>query len=185
MSKDRYSYLAKKPAKSLVINSRMVNSYEEPLYDSVGELLLPNSDGDFFRAIDCCWLIATGNTIVEACKKFNIHPLHFMGFRVKFPVLDNLLQRAMEIAGDEDINHASRLMDNLTNKNLNVNKMKADFYIWRGKHRYGKVYGDKSSGVQVNVNNTKVEIGSIVREQLEDNSPKSIDLNKNEYVIED
>lgn len=173
----------------LLINDATINSYEIALYDDAKEILLPNNVGEFFRVIDLCWLIALGQTIPDACSQFRIHPLRFMSFRLKFPEVDNLMQRAFELAGEADIERASRLMADMTTSNIDLTKAKSQFYVWRGKHRYSRMYGDKHPGLSVNVDNrsTKVEIASVVRERLEDHSRErpAIDLNRNEYVVED
>lgn len=166
-SKSYYSKVERERAKSLLIKSKFINAYEEVLYDDVGEMLLPNNEGDLFRVLDLCWVIVRNDgNLIAACEEFVIHPIKFMAFRLKFPPVDDLVMLALELSGEEDIRKAAILVEGLTPTNLPVTEAKVKFYLWRGKQRYAKLYGEKRGpGLQIlNQNiNGKSELAGIVR----------------------
>ena len=188
----KQNFLAnKKRQLSLNIRTSAIGEYRVLIKDDIGEVLIPNSQGDMFRLLDLCWLVACGKSIKDACISMGLHPLLFMRLRAAHPEIDQALHQAVELSGEIDIEKAGRLMEGLTKDNLAINDMKAKFLIWRGKQRYYRMYGEKPS-VNVEVGRTTVtnhyEMSAMIR-RLEDNSEdteiKQIEMEASDYEIKD
>lgn len=183
----KISASVRRNSSALRVVSPRVNNYREIIRDDVGEILIPDSQGDFLRLIDLCWLMAMGKSIADACLEMNVHPLHFMVYKTRHAEIDDVVRAAIEIAGEEDIERATNLMENLSSSNLEVSREKARFFIWRGKQRYYRLYGEKKSNIDISIGKTenynKFELSSTIR-QLE-HSSTDIELDKSEYTCDD
>ncbi len=170
---------------ALYLKAPGAHFYTEVIRDDLGEILIPDSEGNLFQLIDLCWLMAKNYSIADACLKMNVHPLRFMTIRARHPEVDDLVRYAIELSGEHDIQRATRLVENLTNDNFDVNKEKAKFFVWRGKQRYYRLYGDKHPQMQLNVHKTenynRFELSSTIR-QLE-HKPAEVDLGEDEYTV--
>lgn len=184
----RKMVLMKNPFKGLTVKNHKANTYKEVIKDDCAEILIPDNQGNFFRLTDLCWQIACGKSIKEACLMMNLNPFSFMSMRHTHLEIDENVRYAIELAGEEDISHASRLMDNLDHNNFDVNKAKAQFLVWRGKQRYYRLYGDKPAALSIGsisntVNNNKFDLSSVIR-QLE-HKPAEVTIDSDEYTCDD
>lgn len=173
--------------KALSLTANNVNYYTEVVRDDLGEIIIPDSQGNMVRLIDLCWRLVKGDSILNACLAMGVHPLRFMALRQNHAIVDDSVRAAVELAGEADIDRATALMEGLTNANFDVNQAKAKFFIWRGKQRYYRLYGDKPqvslNFSQANHHYNQFNISNSIR-SLEENE-KELTLEKNEFVCDD
>lgn len=163
--------------------------YKNIVRDQYGEIMVPDNTGGFLRLLDLCSKVAEGSSISEACTAVGVHPVRFMTIRDRFPEIDDTVRAAMELAGEEDIARATRLIENLDISNFKINREKVGFFVWRGKNRYYRLYGEKANGginidaSQRNTTTNTFELSSTIR-TLEKKEPILIEQQKDDYECE-